>query len=137
MTNQPTSRMTDATCDCLRRALANGGDDTNPEFLFSTTHTSLLRAIDAGLIDANGAARLELAQRGLGDNSEPQNDSAAEAAVTEIARRLLHLDIIETRNSDALDFHDLAVWSIREALLAAYDAGARATAIDRTNGQEG
>lgn len=51
-------------------------------------------------------------------------EGVAEAAVAEIARRHLRVDTLETRNSDALDFHDLAVWSIREALLAAYEAGA-------------
>jgi hypothetical protein len=30
---------------------------------------------------------------------------------------------LETRNSDSLDFHDIAVWSLRRALLAAYEAG--------------
>ncbi|MBK8015230.1 MAG: hypothetical protein IPK20_00085 [Betaproteobacteria bacterium] len=50
-------------------------------------------------------------------------DTAAEQAIAEIARRILHLDTLETRNSDALDFHELAVWSIREALVAAYNAG--------------
>jgi hypothetical protein len=56
------------------------------------------------------------------------HDAAAQAAVAEIARRHLRLDTLETRNSDALDFHDLAVWSIRNALLAAYAAGAGAAA---------
>ena len=30
---------------------------------------------------------------------------------------------LETRNSDELDFHDIAVWSLKRALMAAYDAG--------------
>ena len=30
---------------------------------------------------------------------------------------------LTTRNSDSLDFYDVAVWSVREALLAAYRAG--------------
>lgn len=50
----------------------------------------------------------------------------AECAITTIAQRHLRLDTLETRSSDALDFHELAVWSIREALLAAYEAGASA-----------
>ena len=29
----------------------------------------------------------------------------------------------ETRGSDGLDFHDLAVWQIKQALQAAYEAG--------------
>ena len=47
-------------------------------------------------------------------------------AVAEIARRLLGIETIETQSSDALDFHDLAVWQVREALQAAYDAGVAA-----------
>lgn len=30
---------------------------------------------------------------------------------------------LETRNSDSLDFHDISVWSLKKALLAAYEAG--------------
>lgn len=40
-----------------------------------------------------------------------------------IARTELGIDTLATRNSDRLDFHDVAVWSIREALSTAYDAG--------------
>jgi hypothetical protein len=44
-------------------------------------------------------------------------------AIAEIAARHLHLETLETRNSDSLDFHDMAVWSIKAALEAAYEAG--------------
>jgi len=40
-----------------------------------------------------------------------------------IAAQYLDLETLETRNADDLDCHDLAVWSIREALEAAYQAG--------------
>lgn len=40
-----------------------------------------------------------------------------------IAATELGVSTLETRRSDRLDFHDIAVWSIREALSAAYDAG--------------
>ncbi len=40
-----------------------------------------------------------------------------------IARTELGVETLATRSSDRLDFHDVAVWSIREALSAAYDAG--------------
>lgn len=43
-----------------------------------------------------------------------------------IAREALSLDTLETRKSDRLDFHDLAVWSIKQALERAYEAGRRA-----------
>ena len=40
-----------------------------------------------------------------------------------IARTELGVDTLATRGRDRLDFHEVAVWSIREALSAAYDAG--------------
>jgi hypothetical protein len=42
-----------------------------------------------------------------------------------IAKKYLRLDTLDRRNSDSLDFHDLAVWQIRIALEAAYRAGKR------------
>jgi hypothetical protein len=33
------------------------------------------------------------------------------------------MSVLETRKSDSLDFHDLAVWQMRAALEAAYQAG--------------
>lgn len=35
----------------------------------------------------------------------------------------LGLETLETRKSDSLDFHDMAVWEIKAALEAAYAAG--------------
>ena len=43
--------------------------------------------------------------------------------IKRIARDILRLKTLETRKRDSLDFHDHAVWSIKEALEAAYDAG--------------
>ncbi len=43
----------------------------------------------------------------------------------EIAKKHLNLETLETRNSDSLDFHDVAVWSLKEALQEAYEAGKR------------
>ena len=40
-----------------------------------------------------------------------------------IAQEILNLHTLDTRNSDAPDFHDLAVWKIKAALEAAYAAG--------------
>ena len=44
-------------------------------------------------------------------------------AIERIALDLLGLETFQTRKSDSLDFHDLAVWDIRDALEAAYSAG--------------
>lgn len=34
-----------------------------------------------------------------------------------------NVETLETRNSDSLDFHDVAVWEIKEALKLAFFAG--------------
>ncbi|MBW7057587.1 hypothetical protein KY389_12940 [Paracoccus bogoriensis] len=54
-----------------------------------------------------------------------KTDPAAsrDAVLLEIARRRLFLETLETRNSDRLAFHDVAVWAIRDALADAYEAG--------------
>lgn len=44
-------------------------------------------------------------------------------AVARIARKTLRLETLEERKMDSLDFHELGVHSIREALEEAYDAG--------------
>ena len=44
--------------------------------------------------------------------------------IKRIADKYLRIEILETRSSDRLDFHDLAVWEIKAALTAAYMAGA-------------
>ena len=49
------------------------------------------------------------------------------ATIEKIARKILGLETLETRKSDSLDFHDVAVWSIHEALEAAYNAGREAS----------
>lgn len=41
-----------------------------------------------------------------------------------------NIETLETRNSDGLDFHDVAVWAIRAALEAAFAAG-QAAATNR------
>lgn len=60
-----TCKMTDAARERVLADLANGHDATNPQFLYSTTATSLLLAAAAGLIDPVLLARRELASRGL------------------------------------------------------------------------
>lgn len=45
----------------------------------------------------------------------------------EIARDVFWIETLETRKSDSLDFHEVAVWQIEEALRRAFEAGAAAT----------
>lgn len=43
--------------------------------------------------------------------------------LTLIAQKHLGIDTLETRRSDSLDFHDTAVWCLKDALEAAFKAG--------------
>lgn len=45
----------------------------------------------------------------------------------QIALDHLFIDTLETRHSDRLDFHEVSVWGIKSALLAAFNAGKQAT----------
>ena len=44
----------------------------------------------------------------------------------QIAKQHLNIETLKTRNSDSQDFHDCAVWSIKDAIEAAYIAGKQA-----------
>jgi hypothetical protein len=43
--------------------------------------------------------------------------------ISEIAVKFLGVKNLETQYSNALDFHDLAVWTLKAALEAAFNAG--------------
>ena len=47
----------------------------------------------------------------------------SEALLLEVAAKHFFLETLETRRSDSLDFHDVAIWAIRAALEDAYEAG--------------
>ncbi|WAC72373.1 hypothetical protein OU995_22880 [Roseateles sp. SL47] len=49
--------------------------------------------------------------------------SQIETILTLIAQKYLGIETLETRRSDSLDFHDTAVWCIKDALEAAFKAG--------------
>jgi hypothetical protein len=44
----------------------------------------------------------------------------------QIAKEHLFIETLETQHSERSDFHDVAVWSIKSALEAAYAAGIEA-----------
>ena len=53
----------------------------------------------------------------------------SDTLLLEIASKHFHsIETLETQNSDRLDFHDVAVWAIRSALIEAYAAGLAAAA---------
>jgi hypothetical protein len=46
--------------------------------------------------------------------------------LTLIAQKHMDIETLETRHGDSLDFHDVAVWRLKEALHAAFMAGCEA-----------
>ena len=62
--------------------------------------------------------------------------------LAQIALDHLFIETLETRNSDRLDFHDVSVWAVQSALMAAYQAGlaagqsTSAKAADQVNQQQ-
>ena len=46
-----------------------------------------------------------------------------EKIISEIAKSVLQIETLKVGNSDSIDFHELAVWEIEEALSEAFDAG--------------
>ena len=51
------------------------------------------------------------------------NTQARDQLLQRIAAEHLFVETLETRNSDRLDFYDVSVWGIRQALIDAYEAG--------------
>ena len=50
-------------------------------------------------------------------------EAALDRELAGIAKRVLGIPTLETQKSDSLDFHDVAVWTLRDALRLAYKRG--------------
>lgn len=46
-----------------------------------------------------------------------------DTTISRIARQALGIETLESRRMDRLDFHERAVWTIKDALERAYEAG--------------
>lgn len=55
-----------------------------------------------------------------------QADKALETLLQQIALDHLFIETLETRKSDRMDFHEVSVWDVKSALMAAYEAGRQA-----------
>ena len=55
-----------------------------------------------------------------------QTDKALGTLLQKIAMDHLFIETLETRNSDRLDFHEVSVWGVKNALMAAYEVGRQA-----------
>lgn len=56
-------------------------------------------------------------------NMTPELSIAANEELENIAHTVLAIETLETRERDGLDFHEVAVWDLKQALRAAYLAG--------------
>ena len=59
-----------------------------------------------------------------------QTNKTLETQLAQIALDHLFIETLETRHSDRLDFHEVSVWAIKSALMAAYEAGRLAAKQD-------
>ena len=51
------------------------------------------------------------------------DNSDKDRALEQIAAKILSIPTLEARRSDQLDFHEVSVWSVKEALEAAFALG--------------
>lgn len=61
------------------------------------------------------------------------NTQARDQLLQRIAAEHLFVETLETRNSDRLDFYDVSVWGIRQALIDAFEAGRLASSNNTLN----
>ena len=61
----------------------------------------------------------------MADKPLTETSHQQELLFTQIAKTHLDIETLKTRKMDSLDFHDCAVWKIKDALKAAYDAGVK------------
>ncbi len=59
-----------------------------------------------------------------------QTDKILDHQLEQIALDHLFIETLETRNRDQLDFHEVSVWAVKSALMAAYQAGLQAAKRD-------
>ena len=55
-----------------------------------------------------------------------QAAQALDQQLQQIALDHLFIETLETRHSDRMDFHEVSVWGVKSALMAAYEAGRQA-----------
>jgi hypothetical protein len=85
-----------------------------------------VHAIACGDVDLRQLARDSSAEKipkGTNDVEQPMLSVAAYSELERIARSTMGIPTLQTRHTRALDFHDLAVWTIETALEQAYIAG--------------
>lgn len=56
-------------------------------------------------------------------NSISEGTKSSDSVLSKIAKDILNIDSLETRNSDDVDFKEVSVWGLKKALKLAYRAG--------------
>lgn len=56
-------------------------------------------------------------------NKKPINVDKMNATIKNLALENFRIETLKTRNSDGLDFYEVAVWQVKAALEEAYKAG--------------
>ena len=62
-------------------------------------------------------------QRCLAGIARCEHEVAVDAELASVARRILDIPTLETRKSDAMDFHEVSVWQLLAALRLAHRMG--------------
>lgn len=79
------------------------------------------------IADAGWRTTFENAIRDVTGKTFPRAAAPTKAELLSlIAEKNLRIGTLETRNTDGLDFHGVAVWNVKAALEAAFEAGRRA-----------
>ncbi len=65
----------------------------------------------------------EVEQRCLAGITRCEREVKVDTELASVARRILNVPTLETRKSDALDFHEVSVWQLLAALRLAYRMG--------------
>ncbi|OQA32895.1 MAG: hypothetical protein BWY57_01622 [Betaproteobacteria bacterium ADurb.Bin341] len=73
----------------------------------------------------------------MNTQTTPRLEAQITPLLTLIAQKYLDIETLEARKSDRLDFHEVAVWSLHDALEAAFKAGVEVgLATPKVTGQE-
>jgi uncharacterized membrane protein len=72
-----------------------------------------------------GAAKENAMKNSNDKNARTTNRATKkrDEAIEAIARNILEIETLAERKSDSLDFHEVSVWGLRDALLSAYELG--------------
>lgn len=103
--------------------ITNGKDEAaGPINAAAITKHLTARVADKGWRDSFENAIREVTGKTYPRKAPPTKDEL----FTQIAQQHLNIETLVERKSDGLDFHDVAVWSVKDALEAAYEAGRKA-----------